>query len=171
MKITVEQVKNYGFDLYEKKRDLYVLFPENVLLEPPWLILERNLYANFEYRYQIIAHRTDELTNKYRGLFVTSEWVMKFCIHHEEAARIKTTHQLKKLKKEEDMLAKKEEDMLAKKEEEQNDPAEKQKLSEDMLNRYKTKQTGYRSGANICPVCNGDGGVRKCYKCEGTGWV
>ena len=170
MKITVEQARNYGFDLYEKKRDLYVLFPENVLLEPPWLILERNLYTNFEYRYQIIAHRTDELTNKYRGLFVTSEWVIKFCIHHEEAARIKTSHYLKKLKKEEDMLAKKEE--------EQNAPkliAERQRLrneeNEHMLNRYKTKQTGYRSGANICPVCNGDGGVRKCYKCEGTGWV
>ena len=177
MELTVEQVTKYGFDLYEKERDPYEkeehlieLFPETVIQEPPWLILTRYWDVHIFEGYQIVAHRTDELTSKYKGQRVSARWVIKFCSHNEERARMKTAHNLEESKKEKEALEKKEKEL--------NNPAllaERQRLKKEehghMIENYKTKRTGFRAGANLCPVCNGDGGVRKCYKCEGTGWV
>ena len=150
MAITLEQVKRYGFDLsheglISQTSDTQIkLFPETLIQEPPWLILTPLLMGA---GYLILSHRTDELTSKYKGQRVYDDWVIKFCAHHADEAKIKTANNLeqsKKLRDEENL---------------------------NMLSRYKERKTGLKHGTNLCPVCNGDGGIRKCYKCEGTGWV
>ena len=33
------------------------------------------------------------------------------------------------------------------------------------------KEKGFGEGAIICPICRGDGGVKECFRCDGTGWI
>jgi|TARA_B110000438_G_C15494467_1_gene512886 hypothetical protein len=147
----------------------------------PWLILEQTWdgrsfmevykrYLNSPFPdcdgYSIVKHRTNELTAKYKNSKISKDWVLKFCAHHQKEA-------LEINKQWEDNQAR---GLAAKVDEKEKLAIHAQKIADAgisnvMKENYANKKTGFRPGANICQVCNGDGGVKRCYKCEGTGWV
>jgi len=165
-------ISKYGFSsIYSGKGELKI----GPIHSQAWLVLKgihKHVHAGeglWEWEHEsliIVKHRTDELTSKYKKRRVSGTWVRKFCEHHKKEAL-----EINKQWKENQAAG------LAAK------IAEKEKLeihakkiadaglSDVLKETHKNKITGYRTGAKICPVCNGDGGVKRCYKCDGTGWI
>ena len=127
--------------------------------------------------YKIISHRNKTLTKKFKGKTVSLSWIQRFCLHHsniylESNARF-DPEQSKRADDAEDLTKKKAddaEDLTKKKADDAEDPDNKE-ISKKLMDNYKNKSSGYSPEARICPVCSGDGGVRNCFKCDGTGWV
>lgn len=156
-------ISKYGFSsIYSGGGELKI----GPIHSQAWLVL-KSIYKHHEHDgFIIVKHRTEELTFKYKKLRVSGTWVRKFCEHHKKEAL-----EINKQWKENQAAG------LAAK------IAEKEKLeihakkiadaglSDVLKETHKNKITGYRTGAKICPVCNGDGGVKRCYKCDGTGWI
>ena len=116
--------------------------------------------------YKIISHRNKTLTKKFKGKTVSLSWIQRFCLHHsniylESNARF-DPEQSKKADYAEDQTKKKADD---------TEDLDNKEISKKLIDNYKNKSSGYRPEARICPVCSGDGGVRNCFKCDGTGWV
>lgn len=158
-----EDINKYGFSISSSWREVII----SPIRGQPWLTLNHSCDENLlNNGYIIVKHRTNELTAKYKNSKISKDWVLKFCAHHQIEAL-----EINKQWKENQAAG-----LAAKIAEKENLQIQTKKMADAGISNlakeaYKNKNTGYRLGANICPVCSGDGGVKRCFKCDGTGWV
>ena len=162
------KLNEYGFETYITSKFIEIYpahVPENNFLT---LALRNN-------KAHIHKHRNNALTLQFFDRVVSSEWIISFCKHNSKQAKNITNQALQdtaqKLVQEEE-----EKERIREKGIEARENAEKQRQNEiDKRAKYADKQhankPGYGHDARICPLCKGDGGVRECFRCDGTGWI
>lgn len=161
-------LQKYGFEIYLTSKQIDI-FPDKVP-EKDFLSLKRQNNKVF-----ILKHRNIEFTSKYYGKEVTADWILSFCEHNSKKAKQHTKQYLESLnerKEYEKAIAKKSQEkaILAREEHEKKRQSEIDKGSIRVAEGNK-KEKGFGEGAIICPICRGDGGVKECFRCDGTGWI
>jgi len=162
------KLNEYGFETYITSKFIEIYpshVPENNFLT---LALRNN-------KAHIHKHRNNALTLQFFDRVVSSEWIISFCKHNSELAK-NITYQNLHDRAQKLVLEEKEKEMIMQDQIAAREYAEKQRQNEiDKRAQYAENQNGNKSGyshdARICPLCGGDGGVKECPKCDGTGWI
>lgn len=162
------KLNEYGFETYITS-EFIEIYPSQVPENNFLTLIIRNNQA------YIFKHRNEELTGQFFNRKVSSEWIISFCKHNNKQAK-NITNQALQDRAQKLVLEEEEKEKIRKKQTEAREIAEKQRQNEiDKRAKYAEKQhvnkSGYGDDARICQLCQGDGGVHECPRCDGTGWV